>query len=422
MTLVIMAFSFTSCGSDDDGNSGEQLSSITLSSSANGGLVGDEFTFTVKDNNNNNITANAEIKVDGVIISNPHVFSSNGVYSVVATYSGKTSNALNIIIDQELSISMTYNPESVTNQDMVSFTVMNNLGVDVTSNTVLTLGGVEISNPYQFTNLGDNVVTASYSSFTTSETINVTRGFTKKVLLEDFTGTWCPNCPPAAASVSNVTSSYSNVFGVGYHDGVSGYPDPMEIPETAFWASYYNVTGFPTVYVNGPDTRWDFPGIAQINSELAEKATTGLSIDSEIVGGLLNLEVKVAFNQIPSEEVKLMLYLVEDNVTTSSPQAGSNQGANYVHKDVLRKVYSDQLGDVIPAGSISLSSDYTFSLTGVALPSNINDMNQLKIIAFVRNTYTKTFVDYFGTTHANSPHYDIYNVQEAEVGSAVGFD
>lgn len=93
------------------------------------------------------------------------------------------------------------------------------------------------------------------------------------------------------------------MFGVGCHDGVSSYPDPMEIPETPFWSSYYHVTGFPTVYVNGPDTRWDFPGQSQVNNELSETATAGLALDANIVGGMLNIEVKVGFNVMPSEEV-----------------------------------------------------------------------------------------------------------------------
>jgi hypothetical protein len=49
-------------------------------------------------------------------------------------------------------------------------------------------------------------------------------------------------------------------------------------------------------------------------------------------------------------------------------------------------------------------------------------MNELKVIAYVRNTYTKTFTDYFGEVHINSPHYDIYNVQEVHMGDSIDFD
>ena len=44
------------------------------------------------------------------------------------------------------------------------------------------------------------------------------------------------------------------------------------------------------------------------------------------------------------------------------------------------------------------------------------------MIAYVRNTYTRTFTDYFGEVHTNSPHYDIYNVQEVEMGGIKDFD
>ena len=174
--------------------------------------------------------------------------------------------------------------------------------------------------------------------------------------------------------------------------------------------------------MNGPDTRWNFPSQSQIISELNEDATLGLALDAEIVGGMLNIEVKVGFNQIPSEELQLMIYLAEDNVTSSSAQQGSSQGVDYVHRDVLRKVYTNQLGDAIEAGSISLTSNYTRTFTGLTLPNNIDDMSELKVIAFVRNTYTKTFTDYFGTVHTSSPHYDIYNVQEVHMGESIDFD
>jgi hypothetical protein len=421
LTLFMVTSLFMSCSSSESAES--QITSINLSANANGGIVNDEFTFMVEDNGGNNITSEASITIDGsALTSNPYTFSQKGVYIIVATYSDLTSNTLNIIIDQEESITLTYSPNPPVENKMAYFVVTNNLGNNVTSSTALSVGSSEISNPYMFTATGDYEVEAAYNGFTDSQTITVARGFTKKALLEDFTGTWCPNCPPAAAAVSNAVATDPNVFGVGYHVGASSYPDPMEIAETSYWSDIYNVTGFPTVYVNGPDTRWNFPSQSQISSELDEDASLGLALSAEIVGGLLNLEVTVAFNKIPSEELQLMVYLIEDNVTTNSAQAGSSQGADYVHRDVLRKVYTDQLGDLIPAGSISFTSNYTKTLSGLALPSNIDDMSQLKVIAFVRNTYTKTFTDYFGTDHVNSPHYDIYNVQEVHMGETADFD
>lgn len=415
ITSLIMSCSPNDSDSDNDEN---QITSIILSSNTNEGLVNDAITFTLKDNRGNNVTVDAAITIDGSALnSNPYTFTQKGVYTIVASHSDLTSNTLSITIDQEESITLSFSSNPATDNKEVDFIVINNLGNDVTSSTTITVASAEVTNPYMFPAIGNYVVEAAYNGFTDSQAITVAKGYTKKALLEDFTGTWCPNCPPAASAVASVVAGDSNVFGIGYHFG-----DPMEITETIYWTDNYNVTGFPTVYVNGPDTRWNFPSQSQIISELNEGATLGLALDAEIVGGMLNIEVKVGFNQIPSEELQLMIYLAEDNVTSSSAQQGSSQGVDYVHRDVLREVYTNQLGDAIAAGSISLTSNYTRTFTGLTLPNNIDDMSELKVIAFVRNTYTKTFTDYFGTVHTSSPHYDIYNVQEVHMGESIDFD
>ena len=148
----------------------------------------------------------------------------------------------------------------------------------------------------------------------------------------------------------------------------------------------------------------------------------GLSVEAEIVGGKLDLELNIGFKSSPVEEVKLMIYLIEGTATSSSPQSGSSQGTNYVHNDILREVYTDQLGDVIPPSNTLSGGIYTRTMTGLDIPENTTDFNDLKVVVFVRNTYTKTFVDYFNQTHENSPHYDIYNVQEVHVGETASFD
>ncbi|MDA0316618.1 MAG: Omp28-related outer membrane protein [Bacteroidetes bacterium] len=363
---ILCFFLVLSCSSNEEAASENQnipdnsVTSINLTFNKDSYYVGEYGFYVVRDNQNNVITDDASVTVNNVALTvNPYNFENPGSYTFVATYENVTSN------------SVTFEVESAS----------------------------EYSD------------TSSFSSSGAPAT------FTKKVLLEDFTGTWCPNCPPAAAAVESAVDGNPNIFGVGYHDG-----DPMQIEETMFWTNYYHVTAFPTVYVNGPDTRWNFPNMAQVNSELAEEAIVGLALEGQIIGGKLDLEVNVGFKTSPNEEVKLMIYLIEATQTSDSPQAGSSQGVNYVHNDVLLEVYTDKLGDVIPSNNTNAGGVYTRTITGLDLPSSVIDVNNLKLVAFVRNTYTKTFVDYFNTTWENSPHYDIYNVQEVHLGESVAFD
>lgn len=448
-----MAFFALSCSGDESagpvnsnpnngGGNQDEVTSITLSTTLQSFNNTTPVGFLVKDNLNNSVTNQSSLTANGEPISNPHLFETPGTYTIVATFEGLTSNSLEITVENNppTSIILFFDQENYLINEQGVFSVKDNFNNIVTSQAEVTVNGnLVTTNPYVFNQAGTFEFVATYEGLTSNsvsfEILNPSEysdtssfdssgaptSFTKKVLLEDFTGTWCPNCPPAAAAVANTVNG-SNIFGVGYHSGVSSYPDPMEIPETDFWTNHYNVTGFPTVYVNGPDTRWNFPSMGQVNGELAEEATVGLALEASIIGGKLDLEVKVGFKTTPTEEVKLMIYLIEGSATSSSPQAGSSQGTAYVHNDILREVYTDQLGDVIPASSTTAGGIFTRTITGLDIPSNATDFEDLKVVAYVRNTYTKTFVDYFNTTHENSPHYDIYNVQEVHVGELVPFD
>ena len=49
--------------------------------------------------------------------------------------------------------------------------------------------------------------------------------FTKKVLLEEFTGSWCGYCPSGAEILQNLMNSYS-VIGVALHSSCLLYTSP----------------------------------------------------------------------------------------------------------------------------------------------------------------------------------------------------
>ena len=443
--IICFSFLFLSCSGDDnaaavnpDSGNNNDLNSITISTVVQTFNNTSPVAFIVKDNLNNSVTNQSTITANGAEISNPHLFTEPGVYQISATFQDFTSNTLELNIEDNppTSIILSFNQSDYIIGDEGVFVVKDNFNNIITEESEVTVNGeIVTTNPFSFDQgavyefiatyqgLISNTITieifdpSDYSDTTSFISTGSPSNFTKKVLLEDFTGTWCPQCPPAAAAVANAVNSNANIFGVGYH-----YNDPMQIPETAFWTNHYNVTGFPTVYVNGPDTRWNYSSMSQVNNELSEEATLGLSVEAEIVGGKLDLELNIGFKSSPVEEVKLMIYLIEGTATSSSPQSGSSQGTNYVHNDILREVYTDQLGDVIPPSNTLSGGIYTRTMTGLDIPENTTDFNDLKVVVFVRNTYTKTFVDYFNQTHENSPHYDIYNVQEVHVGETASFD
>ena len=315
------------------------------------------------------ITDQASIFVnDTPVTVNPYLFEESGTYNFVAKYDELTSNTITF----------------------------------------------EVESPSEFSD------TSSFSP-TGSPT-----NFTKKVLLEETTGTWCVSCPVGAYYMSQAINSNPNIFGAAFHSGAAGYPDPMSIPETDFWHAYYNAFIFPTIWVNGAPEDWNYNISPQITNELAENATVGLALESAIIGGKLDLEINVGFDATPNEQLQLIILLIEGSDTApDSPQQGaSGNQADYVHKYIVREVYSDILGDPIPAANTLSGGIYTRIITGLDFPTNVDasDHDDLSIIAYVKNAYTETWTSGSGNTFVDAPVYDIYNVQKAQLGEIVSFD
>ncbi len=372
-TLLFLACSSSGDDSppnDGSGDTDSAVTSIAIFSNSESYYTGQAAFFVVRDQNNNVITDQASIFVnDTPVTVNPYLFEESGTYNFVAKYDELTSNTITF----------------------------------------------EVESPSEFSD------TSSFSP-TGSPT-----NFTKKVLLEETTGTWCVSCPVGAYYMSQAINSNPNIFGAAFHSGAAGYPDPMSIPETDFWHAYYNAFIFPTIWVNGAPEDWDYyTSTQQITNELAENATVGLALESAIIGGKLDLEINVGFDATPNEQLQLIILLIEGSDTApDSPQQGaSGNQADYVHKYIVREVYSDILGDPIPAANTLSGGIYTRIITGLDFPTNVDasDHDDLSIIAYVKNAYTETWTSGSGNTFVDAPVYDIYNVQKAQLGEIVSFD
>ena len=74
----------------------------------------------------------------------------------------------------------------------------------------------------------------------------VPESFTKKVLIEEFTGAWCGYCPDGAHRLENIINlNDGNVIGVSLHNG-----DQMAVGHTDYLGSIYQNTGFPSGMVD----------------------------------------------------------------------------------------------------------------------------------------------------------------------------
>jgi hypothetical protein len=232
----------------------------------------------------------------------------------------------------------------------------------------------------------------------TSLSFSAANAQVKKVILEDFTGTWCGWCPEGTVIVDNLLAAYPTTFiPVASHNG-----DALEIPDGAAVDVGLNVTSYP----NGAVDRNKFPSQAKIPmsrsawaSSYATRAamTAIVSVsfsDVKITGTTYSAKVNVKFTTAPNSGVplKMNVYLTEDSIAatgsyaqsnfSSAVQSGASPLVGWYHNATLRQALGGAWGytGVIPATPVvgtTYSKDISFTIpTGW-------DAKHINVIAFV---------------------------------------
>ena len=233
---------------------------------------------------------------------------------------------------------------------------------------------------------------------------SVPSSFTKKVLIEEFTGAWCQFCPDGAYILGNIINANNeNVIGVSIHSG-----DDMEIEHTNFLINTYQNTGFPSGMVDRVVATTDYYGnsIVSMNRgwwdyiatiQLEKIASCGLAMKSDVSNGNAEIDVHVGFNEQIQGDIRLNVYLIEDNVTgtgygfdqrnfyntdTSSIFFGLGDPIQgYAHNHTLRLVLTESQGNLISSEAIA-SGEHTETFK---ISIEEFDKNELSIVAFVNN-------------------------------------
>lgn len=394
--LSLIAITLFSCGGSDDGGGGNNgggnngnstTSSITISASSTTIDLGSSITFTVRDNNNANKTSQSTIYVNGTEISGATFTpSTEGTFAVYAKYQSFTSANISVTVNGSAVSVIVVSADKYVDlpNGTFTFSALGNGGVNLSNDATYYINGTEISgNTYTPTERGNFKVTCSYDG-TTSNEITVVAGYVQKVLVEDYTGTWCGYCPRLAYNLEQAEAQSDDVYGVGIHNGDVMVAENYE----AVLSDAYGISSYPNGRINRT-TAWN-ESVAQVLNSRGINPTLGLGLDTSLSGTAITIDVKVGYVS-DTNDMKIVVYLVEDglhydqanymNNDASSPWYGAgNPIPDFEHNNVLRKVFTDVFGDTIPNGVAGGEYTQTFN---VEMPSNVEDDTKLQVIAFV---------------------------------------
>lgn len=218
------------------------------------------------------------------------------------------------------------------------------------------------------------------------------------VLLEEFTGVRCVNCPRAHTTISALQSLYpGRVAAVGIHTGFysvpyAGQAEDLTLPEgNNIETLLGSAQGYPSGSVNRrqftgesgviiSDQKWS--NYVNLEKEVLPSVNVGLSRswlegDSSVV-----VDCRIRLNDSSSTPLYLTVYLVENNILgfQLNPSPVGLDSA-YVHKHVARKLLTPYNGVALQATSFPVGRIFERSFALNWLPKWRRE--QCEIIAAV---------------------------------------
>ena len=215
----------------------------------------------------------------------------------------------------------------------------------------------------------------------------------RKVLVEQFTNSGCPNCAGNTPVVADyVNDNPDEVLMLSYHVPFP-YNDSM-YHENSYQSDqrvdYYNVFSVPTSRVDGNYFSGNLVPVlsSTITNRAAIAPRYSISFNSSQLSDKM-VSLNISFTSIDAgnagQPLNAMVVVTEKNVLKSSYAASPGNNSESAYPWVVRRMLPDETGTVLL--NTGLNETNEVSLTWTA--DNFKDLSQLRVVAFVQNTAIK---------------------------------
>ena len=208
------------------------------------------------------------------------------------------------------------------------------------------------------------------------------------VLIEDFTGQRCVNCPNATLEIEKLQEQYGadTVIAVAIHSGPFAHRTTMSSPllplGTELGDQYFQHWGIeaqPGVKINRGAPIYDpTKYAAAVNAELNKQTPLEFTLQATLQGK--QLDVFVTSQSIEDMSFKLQIWLTENNIVSPQLMPDGSSNSQYVHNHVFRASLTDD-----PFGiGINLTDNGTYpklTRASITLDDSWNPEN-LNVVAF----------------------------------------
>lgn len=215
----------------------------------------------------------------------------------------------------------------------------------------------------------------------------------RAILIEDFTGQRCVNCPTGTEIINGIVDTYGedNVIAVGVHSGPLGFAGNSKTVGlmTDTGNEYYthwdkeNKMGQPWVIFNrktSPDSHYN-NWAAMVGTIISEKANLSVKIANAYDAATRTLTTTVGADGVNGTvNGKLQVWIVEDGVKALQMMPDGKSNKEYIHNHVFRAAVNGTWGeDVTVKEGETTTKQYSYKLPEAWNADNI------AVVAFVYN-------------------------------------
>ena len=233
-----------------------------------------------------------------------------------------------------------------------------------------------------------------------------TNTFVKKVLIEDFTGHRCPNCPAAAEELVSLQDFYGDrVIGIAIHPSSPAFSTPSPLTTSSYTYDFrtqfgddidnifeittiglprgmVNRTGFDTQHQLGKD-EWS----SIVQTELEKAPIFGITLSSNVSNGngtvSITAEALTNINLDKKEKIEdynIVICLTEKNIVQWQKDNTAGDIEDYEHNHVLRTMinttFGESIGNSFVDGDI-WEKDYSVDITTLENTNENHSLNTL---------------------------------------------
>lgn len=274
-----------------------------------------------------------------------------------------------------------------------------------------------------------NVKLDDYTDVVSSSIKNLAFRPEKRVVLEEITGTTCPNCPQGILAIEKLEETYGDRFipisihtynGDQMGSGLSGYTEALGLSSAPSGIVNRNgIISYPmrTSPLTG-DYVFSFGGSLWTDYVAQEmEVPADADIDAEVVldeaNGTFDLPVTVKYAlNAKSLNLNLFVVVMEDGINSyqqnnfssiTDPAFGEwGQGGlygsavvyNYTHNDVVRSYYGNinGTGGFLPQ-AMTAGTEYTATIEDLTIPESINHLTKTKAVVMLIDANTETLIN-----------------------------